>query len=98
MKLIGSTKLHRKSRDVGHPAFVSGTELNGEGRRRSAGSGAAEYAGCDRIRNRLLVSIGGDKTEAGAGSKIRRDSNRSDGAKALPIRACSLAQCGRSIG
>jgi hypothetical protein len=83
--------------DMGHPAFIAGTELDGEGRRRSAGSGAAKYACCDNIRNQLPVDIGDGQGEAGAGYEIRRDSNRGDGAKALTIRARWLAQRRRCV-
>jgi hypothetical protein len=68
------------------------SELDGEGRRRSAGSGAAKYTGCDSVRNQLLVDIGDGKVEAGAGREIRRDSNRGDSAKTLPKWAGCLAQ------
>ncbi len=50
---------------MGHPAFIVGTELSGEGRRRTAGSGAAKYARCDSIRNQLPVHIGDGQGEAG---------------------------------
>jgi hypothetical protein len=73
-------------------------DLDGKGRRRSAGSGAAKHAGGDSIRNRLLVSIGSGKAEAGAGCEVGRDSNRGDGAKALPKRAGWLAQSGAGVG
>lgn len=71
-----------------HPCiFEDGKDLGGEGRRRSAGSGTAQYARCDSICNPLPVNVGDGKGEAAAGDEIRRDSNRGDGSKALTIRA-----------
>jgi hypothetical protein len=88
---------HRARSNTEHPASIAGMELNGEGRRRSAGSGAAKYACCDSIRNQLPVDIGDGKGEAGAGGEIRRNGNRGDGAKALTIRARWLAQRRRCV-
>ena len=82
---------------MGHPAVIAGTELDGEERRRSAGSGAAKYAGCDSIRNQLPIDVGYGKREAGTGGEIRRDGTGGDGTKALTIRARWLAQCRRWV-
>jgi hypothetical protein len=84
-------------RGMGHPAVIAGTELDGEGGRRPAGSGAAKYACCDSICNQLPVEAGDSKGEAGAGGEIGRDGNRGDGAKALTIRARWLAQRRRCV-
>jgi hypothetical protein len=73
-------------------ALASGAELDGEGRRRSARSGAAEHARCDSIRDQVPVDVGDGKREAGAGVEVRGDGNRGDGTKALTIRARCLAQ------
>jgi hypothetical protein len=86
-----------RGRDLWNPVSIAGTELDGEGGRRSAGSGAAKYACCDSIRNQLPVDIGDGKGKAGAGGEIRRDGNRGDGAKALTIRARWLAQRRRYV-
>ena len=98
MKLVDSTKLDQEIHWLRHPAFVSGTDLDGEGRRWSAGSGAAQHAGGDSIRNPLPVDVGDGKAKAGAGGEVRGDSNRRDGAKALPVRAGWLAQRRPCIG
>jgi hypothetical protein len=97
VEICGIPHLAKNERDVGHPAVIAGTELDGEGRWRSAGSGAAKYAGCDSIRNQLPVDVGYGKGEAGTGGEIRRDGNGGDGSKALTIRARWLAQCRRWV-
>jgi hypothetical protein len=98
IEICGIPHLAQSARaDMGHPAVIAGTELDGEGRRRSAGSGAAKDACCDNICNQLPVDIGDGKGKAGAGSEIRRDGNRGDGAKALTIRARWLAQRRRCV-
>ena len=97
MRFINANKLHRKSGGMGHPAVIAGTDLDGERRRRSAGSEAAKYARCDSIRNQLPVDVGYGKSEAGTGGEIRRDGNPGDGTKALTIRARWLAQCRRCV-
>ena len=78
--------------DFCRPALIDGTGLNGEERRRSAGSGTAEHAGSNSIRNPLPTDVGDHKTEAGARSKICGDGNRGDSSKALPKWAAGLAQ------
>ena len=85
-------KLTSREKPARYRALAGGTELDGEGRRRSAGSGAAEHARCDSIRDQLPVDVGDGKREAGAGVEVRRDGNRGDGTKALAIRARCLAQ------
>jgi len=97
VEICGIPHLAKNQRGVGHPASVDRTDLNGEGRRRSAGSGAAKHACCDSIRNQLPVDVGDGKGEAGAGAEIRSDGNRGDGTKALPKRARRLAQRRSSI-
>jgi hypothetical protein len=84
--------LTSREKPARYRALVDGTELDGEGSRRSAGSGAAEHARCDSIRDQLPVDVGDGKGEAGAGGEIRGDGNRGDGTKALTIRARCLAQ------
>jgi len=81
------------------PAGKSETKLNGEGSRRSAGSGPAKYERCDSIGGALLFPICGYKAEAGAGPEVCGDSNRRDGAKPLSVGAGGLAQrCTRGGG
>jgi hypothetical protein len=69
-------------------------DFEGGGRRRSAGSGAAEHACCDSIPNRLLAHAGYGEPEARPACKVRGDSGSSDGAKALAIRAAGLPEVG----
>ncbi len=69
-----------------------GKDLDGEGKRRSAGSGTAKHAGSYSIRNPLPIDVGDGKTKAGAGGKIRGNDDRGDGSKALPKWAAGQAQ------
>jgi len=84
--------LTSREKPARYRALAGGTELDGEGRRRSARSGAAKHARCDSIRDQLPVDVGDGKREAGAGVEVRGDGNRGDGTKALTIRARCLAQ------
>ena len=91
-------QIAREIRDrYGSPGILWRSDLDEEGRRRSAGSGTAEHAGSHSVRNPLPFDIGDGKTEAGAGGKICRDGNRGDGAKALTKRASGLAQRGCDV-
>jgi hypothetical protein len=65
-------------------------DFDGEGGRRPAGSGAAEYASCDSIRDALLAYAGYGEPKARPACKVRGDGGGSEGAKALPIRAACL--------
>jgi hypothetical protein len=77
-----------------HRDRLSGDEcsldFDEEGRRRSAGSGAAEHACCDSICNRLLTHAGYGEPKARPACKVRGDGGGRDGPKALAIRATCL--------
>jgi hypothetical protein len=97
-RTLGSDRAPKlKAQGLGDATSLEWEDLNGEGRRRSAGSGAAKHACCDSIRNQLPVDVSDGEDEAGVGTENRRNSNRGDGTKALPIGAGWLAQCRRSI-
>src|SRR5271168_2847680 len=72
-------------------------DLNGEGRRWSAGSGAAEHAGGDSLRHELPVKGNDDQPKARARREIRGDSTVRDCAKALAIWTTRLTQHGTGI-
>ena len=66
-------------------------DLNGEGRRRSAGSGATEHARSNSIRHELPVERNDDQPKARTRREIRDDGTGRDRTQALAIRAARLA-------
>src|SRR5882757_2595337 len=72
-------------------------DLNGVRRRRSAGSGAAEHARCDSIRQELPVERNDDQPKACARREIRGDGTVCDCARVLVMRANRLTQQGTGI-
>src|SRR5882757_10374828 len=72
-------------------------DLNGVRRRRSAGSGAAEHARCDSIRQELPVERNDDQLKARSRCEIRGDRTVRDCARVLVIWASRLTQQGTGI-
>jgi hypothetical protein len=76
--------------------YVGGRNLDceGEGRRRSAGSGAAQEPRSDCICDVLLTQAGYGELDARPIGEVRCDGGGSDGMKTLAIRAANLSDLG----
>ena len=88
LSLEGKRRICGRERFLGDECCL---DFEGGGRRRSAGSGAAEHACCDSIRNRLLDHAGYGEPKARPACKVRGDGGGSDGTKAFTIRAACVS-------